>query len=74
MIEVLSEYKKKEQTFFLAIKIMDQYFQKTQKILEMSDLHLVGLTSMFLACKLEEIHPINLKNFTEVIAKNKFTR
>ena len=68
MIEVLASYKCSEQTFFLAVRILDLYLYKTDKytiylfnrVLELSDLHLTGVTSMFIACKYEEIYPMKL--------------
>ena len=60
MIEVFSSYKCRDQTFFFAVKLMDEYFNKTDKNLPISELHLVGVASIFMACKYEEIYPVKL--------------
>jgi len=51
MIEVLSSYKMGEECFFRSVKYMDEYFKKSTKNLEVSDLHLIGVASMFMASK-----------------------
>ena len=38
-----------------------------------NDLHLIGVTTMFLSCKYEEIYPIRLKNLHEKIAHKKLS-
>lgn len=53
MIEVLSSYKMSEEAFFRSCKYMDLFFKRTTKKLEVSDLHLVGVASMFMASKYE---------------------
>lgn len=53
MIEVLSSYKMTEETFFRSVKYMDIFFKKATKKLEVSDLHIIGVASMFMASKYE---------------------
>lgn len=60
MIEVLSSYKMNEDTFFRSVKIMDSFLKKVTTNQEVKDLHLIGVASMFSACKYEEIYPIKL--------------
>jgi hypothetical protein len=38
-----------------------------------NDLHIIGVTTIFLACKYEEIYPIRLKTVFEKIAHMKLT-
>ncbi len=52
---------------------MDFYFAKSEKTLEVSDLHLCGVTAMFIAAKYEEIHPMKLSVVHEKIAHKKLT-
>jgi len=73
MVEVLSSYKCSDQSFFLACNFMDLYFQKCPLSLEVSDLHLVGVTSMFMASKYEEIYPLRLSVVHEKIAHKKLS-
>ena len=51
MIEVIASYKMSHQTFFLAVSIMDRFYEHSTRKLESSDLHLVGVTSMWMASK-----------------------
>lgn len=60
MIEVLTSYKCTEQTFFMAVRLMDDYLLKETRPQTPQDLHLLGVTCMFMACKYEEIYPMRL--------------
>lgn len=53
---------------------MDTYFAKCQKKLMISDLHLVGVASMFMATKYEDIYPLKLNALYEKICRKKFTK
>ena len=57
----------------MALRIMDTFFDKTLRIHEVTELHLVGVTSMFIACKYEEIYPIKLLIIQEKIAHKKLS-
>jgi hypothetical protein len=46
---------------------------RTDKPHEVGDLHLAGVTSMFIACKYEEIYPMKLQVVHEKIAHKKLT-
>ena len=73
MIEVLSSYKMSQETFFRSVHLMDAYLQRSPR-LEVKDLHLVGVTSMFTAGKYEEIHPLKLSIIYDKIARRKFRK
>ena len=76
MIEVLSNYHCDEATYFESINLMDRYFKecKTKKqILLPAELHLIGVTSMFIASKYQDIYPLRLKVVQDKIAHNKLT-
>lgn len=51
MIEVLSSYKMTEETFFRSVYLMDGYLRNCPSCLEVKDLHLIGVTSMFAGAK-----------------------
>ena len=53
MIEVLSSYKMSEESFFKSVKFMDEFFQNTERKMQVCDLHLVGVGAMFTATKFE---------------------
>ena len=53
VIEVISSYKYSEASFFTAVRLMDSFFKRTKTIHKSSDLHLVGVACIFIACKFE---------------------
>jgi len=71
MIEVLTNFKCDDQTYFLAVSLMDRYFKGKHEITETSDLHLIGVTCMFVASKYEDILPLKMKMIYEKIAHKK---
>ena len=76
MIEVLSNYKCDESTFFESVNIMDRYFKECEKkniILLPQELHLIGIVSMFIASKYQDIYPLRLKVIQEKIAHGKLS-
>lgn len=71
MIEVLTNFKCDDQTFFLAVGLMDRYFKNKPETREISDLHIIGVTCMFIASKYEDIYPLKMKMVHEKIAHQK---
>ena len=64
MMEVLSAFKCADQTFFLAVNLMDRYFDGLNKqniVLELSELHTTGVVCMFMASKYEDVYPLLMK-------------
>lgn len=53
---------------------MDSFLKHSRATLEVKDLHLIGLTAMFLASKYEEIHPLKLDVIYDKIARKKFKK
>jgi hypothetical protein len=76
MIEVLTNYRCEDHAFFIAINLMDRYFKAVEannKFLQPVDLHLVGVTTMFMASKYQDIYPLRLKVVHEKIAHKKLS-
>ena len=71
MVEVLSSFRCSDQTFFIAVNIMDRYFKSTKKGLHVTELHIAGVVSMFLASKYEDVVPLSIKTVYEKIAHKK---
>jgi len=71
MIEVLTNFKCDDQTFFLAVSLIDRYFKGKSETREISDLHIIGVTTMFIASKYEDIYPLKMKMVFEKIAHKK---
>jgi len=51
MVEVITSYKCDDESFFMSVLLLDLYYANVGKNLEVSDLHLIGITSMFVATK-----------------------
>jgi len=71
MIEVLTNFKCDNQTFFLSASLMDRYFKNRKETLEVTDLHIIGVTCMFMASKYEDIYPLKMKMVHEKISHSK---
>ena len=71
MIEVLSSFNCTPNTYFVSIDIMDSYFQKSPKVFETKDIHLIGVTSMLLASKMEEIIPFKVSTVVDKMTHGK---
>jgi hypothetical protein len=74
MIEVLGIFNQKTCTIFRSVFILELYLKMTKKVHTVTDLHLLGVVSMFLSSKLEEIQTIKLKSIIEDICKFKFSK
>ena len=72
MVEVLSVFDCMEETFFLSVNIMDIFFQKTKKVYHNEDIHLIGIASMFISSKFQEIYPLSLNNFVRKVAHDMY--
>lgn len=72
MVEVISVYNYVNDTFFLAVYLMDKYLSVTSNILVDKDVHLIGIICMYLASKEEEIRPFHLQNMKVAIGHGCF--
>ena len=61
------------ETFFLSVNILDIFLQKTKKIYENKDIHLIGMTCIFTSSKFQEIYPQTLKVFSHKVGHDMFT-
>ena len=71
MIEVLSSFSCTTHTFFVAVDIMDRYFEKCDTPKQTKDIHLIGVTCMLIASKLEEIIPFKVKTVVQKMTHEK---
>jgi len=74
MIEVLSVYKCEQETFFLSVYIMDSYISRSPQLILTEDIHIIGLTSMFIASKFEDVIPIRMSSLVSKIGHDLFKR
>jgi hypothetical protein len=64
MIEVTTNYKCMDRTYFLTMAIMDKFMISSNQhnhVLSNQDMHMVGITCLFLASKFEDVRPISAK-------------
>ena len=71
MIEVLSSFNCAKNTFFVAVDIMDKYLTLTNNSFDTKDIHLIGVTSMLLASKMEEIVPFKVATVIDKMTHGK---
>ncbi len=73
MIEVLSSFECVPNTFFIAVDLMDAYLTWSRVSFEPRAIHLIGITSMLLASKIEEITPFKVCVAVDKMAHGKLT-
>ena len=73
MIEVLSSFNCNINTFFVSLDIMDSYLAKTSHRFDVKQIHLIGVTSMLLASKQEEIIPFKVSTVVEKMTHGKIS-
>jgi hypothetical protein len=64
LVDVHFKYKLREETLFLGVWILDTFLSKIE--INRRVLQLIGITSLFIASKYEEIYPPNVKEFAYV--------
>lgn len=76
MVEVCTSFKCSARTYFLAVKLFDNYlrFQQGRKVIDNSEIHGVGVTAMYLASKFEDIYPLHSRVVAEKISHNAFSQ
>eukprot|EP00347_Sterkiella_histriomuscorum_P013697 403363713 len=65
------------QTFFLSISLMDRYFEAKKQInqfLDKKDLHLIGLVSVLISSKYEDVYPIRMSQILQDAGHNKYSQ
>jgi cyclin B len=71
LVEVHLKYKLKTETLFLTVNLIDRFLEKRQ--LTRKKLQLVGVTSMLISAKFEEIYPPEVRDFV-YITDNAYTK
>ncbi|TNV76993.1 hypothetical protein FGO68_gene4448 [Halteria grandinella] len=69
MTDVLFIFKQSDHTFFLSVQILDRYLSMHSEC----DIHLLGVTAMFLASKFHDKNPFKLDVMCEKVAHFAFT-
>ena len=72
MVEVCTSFKCSIRTYFLATQMFDKFIMAQNKVLGKTlnnkDVHTIGVASMYLASKYEDIYPLHSKIVSEKIA------
>ena len=66
-----------DETYFLAVSIMDRYFiakSRENIVLTYPDLHLIGIVCIFIASKYEDVEAITMNSLIDEIAHKKFSK
>ena len=72
MVEVFCVYKCDPGTFELAVHIMDLYLSRTKKNIKDEDIHLIGLTCIYISSKIEDIIPLRMSHIVKSLGHNTF--
>lgn len=72
MITVFHSFNSNEGIIFNAVQIMDMYLSKTDDLLKIEDIHLIGITCIYLAYKNYDKLPIKTKKFINLVAHDNF--
>ena len=72
MVEVFNEYKCDPGIFELAVHIMDCYISRTKKRLRDEDIHLIGLTCIYISSKVEDCIPLRMPHIVKDIGHYNF--
>lgn len=73
LLEVLYAYKCEEATIYLAMHLLDAYFYRSKKKVNNSDIHLIGITCLYIASKFEDLYPLDINTVRIRISHCKFT-
>lgn len=74
MIEVLTIYKQSPSAIFKSIYLLDLYLKLEKERIKTEELHLIGISVMFIASKVEELRPLRFHEIFEEIGKSKFSK
>lgn len=71
IIDVHRKFRLLPETLYVTVQLIDKYLSMKQ--IKKTQLHILGVTSLLIATKYEEIYPPELKDLLSV-SENKFTR
>lgn len=72
MVEVTSIFKFQHQTLFLAVMLMDLFYANTRDWFNSGDVHLTGMTSMFVASKYVDYMCMKMKELVNDVGHGEF--
>ena len=72
MIDVFNSFRSNFQTVFHAICLMDQYINKSRDKIEITDIHQIGITCIYISSKYEDVFPLSLASTVQFVGHNSF--
>jgi hypothetical protein len=63
LIEVSEEFMLKRETLYITINYIDRYLENVTYLVPKSELQLIGVASLLLACKIEEVYIPRVNDF-----------
>ncbi len=63
MMEVCEEFMLKRETLYTSVSYIDKYLQEAQYFIPKNEFQLIGVTSLFIACKVEEVFIPRVNDF-----------
>ena len=72
MVEVFCAYKCDPGIFELAVHIMDCFLSRTKEKIQDDDIHLIGLTSIYISSKVGDVAPLRMSHIVKNIGHNAF--
>lgn len=69
LVEVAVKFKLLEKTVFITVAILDKYLSTSKLVIARNNLQLVGMASLLLACKFEEIYAPCVRDMVHVSAR-----
>jgi len=73
MVEVFGKLSCNHQTLFLAVSIMDRYLAAKKTSLLQHEIHLLGIASMLIASKFEDVTPLSMETAFESLGHQAFS-
>ncbi|VDO66479.1 unnamed protein product [Schistosoma mattheei] len=66
LVQVHYSYKLQPETLYLCVGILDRYLLKNSKSLTKDGFQLIGVASLFIAAKFEEMYPPDISDFSSI--------
>lgn len=73
ILEIFEIYKLSAESFYVCVTLFDEICKNYKSKLDFEDVHIIGISSMFLASKLENSHPFTVSEISKHISHNKFS-
>lgn len=72
VLEVIDQFRISNETFYNFINILDSVLINYSNKLSIDEIQLIGIVTLFIASKSEDLNPFFISNITNQICHNKF--